>query len=300
MHVPVLTISPSAIWRPLPTAQLTSQVRDVSGCPIAARPNPSLTNVPLSDSASRVPGRSSPRQSTTRPRRRAPRRRRCRGTSRSSRSRRTSPGRPCRRSRASASGTRCARRPPPRCRARCAAANPRPRRKASSHSTLRKLMKSSRGKDGRAREDGVEVDPPRRRAGQAFRAPDLLARRSDLPAGGRPSEPIVEPQDDLDDRGPVARHQPLRDHGRPALLAPGRDQLHDLVELVGRERGLALARNRLARRRRSVDRASAIGDHRRVVRDAHRSGPVGSARDPETVARASRRTRRFPRARPAS
>ena len=89
------------------------------------------------------------------------------------------------------------------------------------------------GKDGRAPEDGVEVDPPRRRAGQAFRAPDLLARRADLPAGGRPAETVVQLQDDLDDRGPVARHQPLRDHGRPALLAPGRDQLHDLVELVG-------------------------------------------------------------------
>src|SRR2546430_17501607 len=44
------------------------------------------------------------------------------------------------------------------------------------------------GKDGRAAKDGVEVDPSRRRAGQPFGAPDLFARRPDLPAGGRPAE----------------------------------------------------------------------------------------------------------------
>ncbi len=38
VHVPVLTISPASIPRPCPRSQLTSQVSDVSGCPIAARP----------------------------------------------------------------------------------------------------------------------------------------------------------------------------------------------------------------------------------------------------------------------
>ena len=71
------------------------------------------------------------------------------------------------------------------------------------------------GKNGRAAEHGVQVNPSGRRAGEAFRASDLLTRRSDLPPCRRTAESVVQPEDDLDDRRPVARSSACRGSGPP-------------------------------------------------------------------------------------